>query len=51
MKTKVLTAAFLAFMPVAAFACPGHDHEQASSCMSGYTWDSETQACVEVVSS
>lgn len=51
MKTKLLTAAFLALMPVAALACPGHGHEQASSCMSGYTWDDETKACVEVVSS
>ncbi len=52
MKTKVLTAAFLAFLPVAAFAsCPGHDAEQASSCKSGYTWDAETNSCVEVVSS
>ena len=51
MKTKLLTAAFLAFMPVAAFACPGHDHTQASSCMTGYTWDDESKACVEIVQS
>ncbi len=51
MKTKVLTAAFLAFMPVAAFACPGKSYEQASSCMDGYTWDEEAHACVEIVSS
>ena len=52
MKAKLLTAAFLAFLPVAAYAsCAGHDAEQASSCMSGYTWDPEAGACVEVVSS
>lgn len=49
--TKLLTAAFLSLMPVAAFACPGHDHEQASSCMNGYTWDDETGACVQIVQS
>ena len=48
---RILTAAFMTFMPVAAFACPGHDIEQASSCMDGYTWDDQTLACVEIVQS
>lgn len=49
--TKFLTAAFLSLTPVAAFACPGHDYEQASSCMDGYTWDDEARACVQIVQS
>lgn len=49
--TKLLTAAFFAFAPLAALACPGHGREQASSCMDGYSWDDETASCVEVVSS
>ena len=48
---QLIAAAFFATMPVAALACPGHDHKQASSCMDGYTWDEDTSACVEVVSS
>jgi len=48
--TKLLTAAFFAFMPVASFAmCSGH--EQANACEDGFTWDAETNTCVEVVSS
>lgn len=49
--TKLLTAAFLSLMPVAAFACPGHSYDQASSCMDGYSWDDETRACVQIVQS
>ena len=49
--TKLLAAAFLSLMPVAGFACPGHDYEQASSCMDGYAWDDETNACVQIVQS
>ena len=52
MKSKILTAAFLAFMPVTAFAaCQGHDYDQASSCVDGYTWDDTTKACVKIVNS
>ena len=51
MTKTVLTAAFLAFAPVAALACPGHDHEQASSCMTGYTCDDDARACVQIVQS
>ena len=49
--TGVLTAAFLAFTPLAAFAACVDSHERASSCMDGYTWDDETKACVEIVNS
>ncbi len=49
--TGVLTAAFLAFMPATAFAMCSDGHQQASSCMDGYTWDDETRACVEIVQS
>lgn len=48
--TKLIAVAFFATMPVAVLACPAHD-KQASSCMEGYSWDEETNACVEVVSS
>ena len=46
-----LTAAFFSFMPVTAFASCSDGHEQASSCMDGFTWDDDTASCVEVVSS
>ena len=48
---KLLTAAFLAFMPATAFAMCSDGHEQASSCAQGYSWDDETKACVEIVNS
>lgn len=46
----ILAAAFIALAPVAAFArqC---NKETANVCEDGFTWDSETQACVEIVSS
>ena len=49
--TRVLTAAFLVFTPVAGFAMCSDGHEQASSCANGYTWDDEAKACVEIVQS
>lgn len=47
----VLTATVLAFAPLSAFAfCAGHE-VTAQSCAAGFQWDSETSACVEIVSS
>ncbi|MCB1339170.1 MAG: adenylosuccinate lyase [Maritimibacter sp.] len=48
--TRLLAAAFFALMPMASFAtCSGH--EQANACAEGFTWDAETNSCVEVVAS
>lgn len=52
MKAKTFLAAVcMTLLPVAGFAMCSSQHETASSCKDGYTWDSETSACVEVVSS
>lgn len=48
---KLLTAAFFALAPATAFAmCSGHG-ETANLCETGFTWDEEKRACVEIVSS
>lgn len=44
----ILAAAFIALAPAAAFAM-GCNKETANVCQDGFTWDHETQACVEVV--
>jgi len=47
---QLVAAAFFALVPAASFAmCAGHD-ETANLCETGFTWDAETQACVEIVS-
>jgi hypothetical protein len=47
---KLLTAAFFAIAPASAFAaCSGHG-ETANLCETGYSWDEQKQACVEIVS-
>jgi len=47
---QLLAAAVFALVPAAGFAmCSGHE-ETANLCETGFTWDAETQVCVEIVS-
>lgn len=46
-----LTALAFLLTPLALSAECSFQEHQAQSCAPGYTWDAESQGCVEVVSS
>jgi hypothetical protein len=46
---KLLAAAFFALMPATGFAMCSDGHESANLCETGFIWDTESQACVEIV--
>lgn len=50
MKIVKLSLVLLALTPAQLLACPAHD-KTAASCMQGMVWDSETERCVDQISS
>jgi hypothetical protein len=50
MKIVKLSLVVLALTPVQLLACPAHE-KTAASCMQGMVWDSETERCVDQISS
>jgi hypothetical protein len=50
MKIVKLSLVLLALTPAQLLACPAHD-KTAASCMQGMVWDSETERCVNQISS